>query len=236
MKYRISPVWIISFSQWLVILGWFNFSSLLPLIQRDLLLTSFQAGMVLSSFQFGYLLSVILVGRLTDRVKPRHIFIVFALITGTAGIMFAQLANSYWTAISLRFLVGFGLGGIYVPGLKYLSGLYPSRERGKVFGIFVGSLVIGSGSSFFIAAPLTALFNWREIILFTSCTAFVGAFMMFVYRLDPEPKKNAARSFFQSFSMIRNNKKLIQMNAAYMGHMWELYAFWGWIGPFMAFR
>jgi MFS family permease len=231
----ISPIGVISLSQWLVVMGWFNFSSILPSFQRDISLSSAQSGILMSMFQLGYLLSVIVMGNLADRMKPRLIFIASAKVAGTGGLLFAWLAEGFWRALIFRFIAGLGLGGIYVPGLKYLAGLYPSSQRGRVYGIYVGSLVVGSGSSLLTASPLSALFDWREIMAITSSTALLGAVIMLFYKVDPPLNRKLLRNTSKQLKILTGNKKLLQMNAAYMGHMWELYAFWGWVGPFLVF-
>lgn len=66
---RISPMWVISVSQWMIVMGWFNFSAVMPSVQQDLLLSSAQSGIILSTFQFGYLLSVLVSGNLADRTS-----------------------------------------------------------------------------------------------------------------------------------------------------------------------
>ncbi|WP_082683423.1 MFS transporter [Fictibacillus sp. FJAT-27399] len=231
------PLWLVSFSQLLTMLIWFNYSAILPSVKEEWGLTSGNAGIILSSFQCGYLVSVLILGHLSDRYNPRIIFILSAIVSGIGGVMFGLFANGFWSGLLYRFIAGIGLGGIYVPGLKYLSGLYPPHTRGKIFGIYVGALVVGSGGSLLISSPLISFFGWRIVVIITSIGAFLAAAMMLRYRVDPpiSPPTSVTSLKWKSFKPIFLNKKLVRMNLAYAGHMWELYAFWGWVGPFMVY-
>ncbi|MEH7014130.1 MFS transporter [Neobacillus niacini] len=234
-KYTLFPLWLVSFAQFLTMLIWFNYSAILPLVKEEWVLTSSQAGIILSSFQFGYVISVFLFGYMSDRINPKYIFIFSALIAGTSGLLFGIYANGFWSGLIFRIIAGIGLGGIYVPGLKYLSGIYPPETRGKTFGIYVGALVVGSGSSLLFSSPLISFFGWREVVVVTSIGAFLAAFMMLFYRVNPKMPESPPVMSLKLFKSLFSNKKLVAMNLAYAGHMWELYAFWGWVGPFMVY-
>ncbi len=229
------PLILVSFAQFLAMLIWFNFSAVLPFVQAEWHLTTGQSGLILSSFQLGYVVSVLIFGFLSDQMNPRHIFIVSSLIAGVSGLLFGLYASGFWSAFIYRTLAGIGLGGVYVPGMKYLVNIYATTIRGKIFGIYVGALVVGSGSSLLLAAPLNAYLGWREVIIVTSLGAFISSLLMIVYRYDPHPKEKTSPFSWALLRKVILRRPLIAVNAAYAGHMWELYAFWGWIGPFMIF-
>ncbi len=234
-KHSLFPLLLVSFAQFLTMLIWFNYSAILPIVKDEWGLSSSEAGIILSSFQFGYVISVFLFGYLSDRINPRYIFISAALIAGVSGLLFGIAAEGFWSSLILRIIAGIGLGGIYVPGLKYLSGIYPPETRGKTFGIYVGALVMGSGSALLFSSPLISFFGWRGVVAITSIGAFLAAFMMFLYKVNPKMPESPPDMSFALFKSLFSNKKLVKMNLAYAGHMWELYAFWGWVGPFMVY-
>jgi uncharacterized membrane protein len=60
--------------------------------------------------------------------NPKYSFVVGAFLAGASGVAFALFANGFWSALILRTLSGIGVAGIYV-----------------------GSLVVGSGSSLLIS-------------------------------------------------------------------------------------
>ncbi|WP_181832972.1 MFS transporter [Bacillus taeanensis] len=235
MKHSLFPLYLVSFAQLLAMLIWFNYSAILPIIKKEWMLSPDESGLLLSAFQLGYVISVFVLGYLSDRIRPRLIFIVSAIIAGIGGLLFGLCADDFWSGFLFRMLAGIGLGGIYVPGLKYLSGVYPPNKRGKIFGIYVGALVVGSGGALLCTSSFITFLGWREVVVITSVGAFIAAGMMFCYRIDPPLPEKPPKFSKVLLKSIINNKKLVKMNIAYTGHNWELYAFWGWIGPFMVY-
>ena len=67
----------------------------------------------------------------------------------------------------------------------------------------------------------------------TACGAILGSWA--VYRLGelPIPTSKLAVSLALFKKLL--NKPTLLINASYIGHMWELYTVWPWIGPFMVF-
>ena len=210
---------------------WFNFSAVLSPLRELWELTNFQAGMIVSVFQLGYVAAVLFFGFMSDSRSSQKILIVGALVTGTANLMFAFFAQGFYSALILRAISGIGMGRIYVPGMRLLAGIFDSESRGKAIGLYVGSLVVGSGSSLFLSGLLLGFMEWDMLIVITSMGAFLGAAM--VYRLGEIPFKAAASKL--DIGRIRKvfSKPNLAMNFGYLGHMWELYAMWPWIAPFL---
>lgn len=234
-KSALFPLYTVSLAQFLTMLIWFNFSAVFPLLQEEWKLTSFQGGIILASFQLGYVVSVFVFGFLSDRIRPKYIFIFASVFAGISGLAFALFAEGFSSALLFRTLAGISLGGVYVPGMKYLTSIYPPESRGKVFGTYVGALVLGSGSSLLVVSQLIAFYSWREVIMLTSIGAFIGAFLMIVSRSRETQTLRSEMPLLKSMKKVLVDKNLNAVHFAYVGHMWELYAFWGWIGPFMIF-
>jgi MFS family permease len=78
-------------------------------------------------------------------------------------------------------------------------------------------------------------YGWRMGILATSLPVFIGCFILW-FLVEEKPRENPNRN---SYTRIEEHSSKLSytepalISIAYMGHMWELYAFWGWIGPFM---
>jgi len=74
-----SRYWILTFlclGQLTAGLTWYNYSAVLPLLQKEWSLTGAQAGVVLSAFQAGYVIAVVALGFLSDRIGGRKVFIL----------------------------------------------------------------------------------------------------------------------------------------------------------------
>lgn len=213
-----------------------NAAAVLPALMAEWDLSSAQGGVILGAFQAGYVLGILIFGSLADRRSPRRIMALGAAGAGLAGAAFALLAGGLGTAAALRFLAGFSLGGVYLPGLKYLAAIFPPGGRGAAYGVFVASLVVGSGGSLLLAGPLLVWLDWRGAILATSLLALAGAALLATL---PDPPAAAAehaaqiRSLGQRLRAVVSTPGVAVVMLAYIIHTAELYAFWGWVGPFL---
>jgi len=241
MSSRYSVLTFLSLGQFTAGLIWYNYSAVLPLLQQEWSLTGAQAGVILSAFQAGYVIAVVASGFLSDRIGGRKVFILSAIETSLAGLAFATFAKDYFSAVIIRGLAGLGQGGLYVPGMRLLSQWFPSRERGKVLGIYTCALIASYAGALYVAAPVASTYSWQWAILLTSVWGLLGAALVFLFvRERPESKVEVEGSKAPPFShrpsLVRAalvNKPLGLLNLGYMGHMWELYGFYGWVGPFV---
>lgn len=230
-------------------LPWYNFSAVLPYLASDFSLTSGQTGLILSAFQMGYVLVVLITSRLADVIGPKRVVAWATLCTAISSTLFIWTARGFTSILLMRLLTGLSAGAIYVPGMAILANWFPSSQRGRVIGAYTGALTLSYAGGYFVAAPLAARFGWQTGILWTSLPAFFAAWVIFCLveegpdqSINPgetevshnQPKKPEPPSSLHHLPAPAGGYAgpgLI--TAGYMGHMWELYAFWGWIGPFM---
>ncbi|REK75583.1 MFS transporter [Paenibacillus paeoniae] len=228
-------LWSMAFAQFLVMQVWFNFSAIMPVIEMEWGLTASQSGFIIASFQVGYVVAIIIYSVLIEKYNPKSFFVYGAFVAGISGIAFAFFAQGFWISLLLRFLSGIGVAGIYVPGVRLLTGLFPPKERGKVIGIYVGSLVVGSGFSLFVSSLLLEELGWQGVILLTSFFSIVAACLVNRLKvpsvgISPIPIKIQWHVLKKVF-----RKQNLLVNGGYAGHSWELYAIWAWIGPFFVY-
>lgn len=226
-------------------LPWYNFSAVVKYISSEFSLNVNQTGMILSSFQIGYVIVVLITGWLADKVGEKKVVAWATLCTAICSTLFIWLAKDFVSILVLRLATGLSAGAIYVPGMALLSRWFEPRERGKVLGAYTGALTLAYAGGYFVAAPLAAVYNWRTGILWTSLPAFISAFIVFfLVKERPVEITNGIKVEDTKISKEKENidgKTVKQgrfsgpalITTGYMGHMWELYAFWGWIGPFM---
>ena len=223
-------------------LPWYNFSAVSKYIAEEFSLTVNQTGIIMSSFQAGYVVVVLVTGWLADRVGERKVVAWATLCTAIFSTLFAFLAKDFTSILILRLITGLSAGAIYVPGMALLSSWFPPDERGKVLGAYTGAMTLAYAGGYFVAAPIAAAYNWRCGMLWTSLPAFIAAFI--VFSLVKEKPSDILESV-KAVHEVKDGQEIkestlgkgyagpILITTGYMGHMWELYAFWGWIGPFM---
>lgn len=94
-------------------------------------------------------------------------------------------------------------------------------------GVMVGALTLGSAAPHFVRT-FQAGADWTLVIIISSCASAVAAFIFgFVLREGPFEFPRVKSDPRQIGSVLRN-KPVMLANLGYFGHMWELYAMWGW--------
>jgi len=210
---------------------WFSFSAIKPILADEWGISNTDAGYILSAFQLGYIAAVAVVGILADRYNTRAVFAVSALLAGLLNLAFAFLATGLWSGIGLRLLVGAAMAGVYTPGIKIVAGWFTPQERGRAVGVFVGALVLGSASPYLLAPVATGI-GWQALVVVTVVASVIAAAIMW-FIVEDAPQSTSAPFAFDP--RLLKDRPLRLMNFGYVAHMWELYAMWAWIGPFLIY-
>jgi sugar phosphate permease len=117
-------------------------------------------GVMASAYFYLYAAIQPPVGMLSDTLGPRVVTTVFALIA-CAGVLLFGLAPNMGVATAGRALVGIGVGGVFIPGLKIFSRWFKRSEFAAITGIF---LAFGNAGNLSASLPLTWLVvvvGWR---------------------------------------------------------------------------
>lgn len=213
---------------------WFTGTAALPQLAR-----AWNAGYGLTAWltiavQLGFVTGALLAAifNLPDVFRPDRIFVVSSLAAAAANALFAWLAAEHvFAALLLRFLTGAFLAGVYPTGMKLLAGWF--REgRGLALGIFIAALTVGSALPHAVEAA--GNLPWREMVLASSGFATVAA-MLVALGVHPGPYAAPQPPFnFHQVGQTFRQRRLRLANLGYLGHMWEVYSMWGWIGVLLA--
>ncbi len=210
---------------------WFSASAVVPSLLEAYPLSAFAQSLFTSAVQAGFVvgsLASALLG-LSDRVDPRRFFMVSALIAALANAAILLIEpTSIWVSL-LRFVTGACMAGVYPVGMK-LASTWAKGDMGLLVGLLVGALTLGS------AAP--HLFNafggldWRFTLAAASVSALVAGLLVNLVGLGPI--FTTAPKFDSGYVLWAWKIKALRLaNLGYLGHMWELYAMWAWIGVFL---
>ena len=139
---------------------------------------AFIAGAVFSAMGIAQLISSSPLGKLVDKIGPPKVLVVSLIYVGLFNIPQAYVTDFYQLAL-IRFLQGFGLGGM-LPALNtYLSSKTPREFTGQVFSYNQSSLFLGyflgavGGASLMAWLGFSTLF-WGSGGLFLISALWIG--------------------------------------------------------------
>jgi MFS family permease len=212
---------------------WFAGAATVPPLLAAGAITPGQAGWLTAAVQLGFVAGTLVSALLSlaDRLPARGLFLASALTAGaaTAAQAFAEPAGA--PAYALRFVAGAAMAGVYPVGMKLASG-WARGDLGLLIGIVVGALTIGSAAPHALPA-LTGALDPRTTYLAAGALAALGGLLILPFRAGP---LTARRPPFDPRHVLLavTDRRLCLANLGYLGHRWELYAMWAWIGLFLA--
>jgi len=227
---KLGSVTLIAFCQVAAMALWFSASAVVPALAAEFQLSKFAQAALTSGVQAGFVIGCLasaLLG-LPDRVDPRRLFAVSAGTGALANALLLTIDPGSLAAPALRIVTGACMAGVYPVGMK-LAATWAKDDMGLMVGILVGALTLGSASPHLFNA--LGGVDWRITLAAASVSALaasaliglagVGPRQVAIPRFDPRVVLTAWR-----------NLPLRLANLGYLGHMWELYAMWAWIGAF----
>jgi MFS family permease len=211
---------------------WFAASAVSGPLGARWSLDAAQAGWLTTIVQLGFVVgtAVSAMLNLADVIPSRRLFAgsAFAGAAVNAAIL---IAPSYGTALTLRFLTGFCLAGVYPPAMKMIATWFKS-QRGLAIGTIVGALTVGKATPYLVhAIPNVGV----DAVILTASAGAVLAALVVMTGFDEGPFPFAPRPFSWGLvATVVREKEWRLATGGYLGHMFELYAFWTWIPAFLA--
>ncbi|MEL6998609.1 MAG: MFS transporter [Pseudomonadota bacterium] len=232
MTSRSVSIAVLILSQIAVLSVWFSSSAVLVEMSAEAGLTTVDLAWLSTATQVGFALGAIVFGLAgwADRYDPRAVFAISAVLSASANALLLVAPIGGWEAVTLRALTGAFLAGVYPVGMKVAVG-WTVRNRGLLVGSLVGALTLGSAAPHLIAFSGGA--DWRVTISISSAVAASGGLAMLLVGLGPYHAR-APRLDLSAISLAWTNPRIRYAILGYIGHMWELYALWAWVGVIAA--
>ena len=222
-------VFTIVIAQFLATSLWFVGNIVVPQLPFSDLGRSDAIRSILAAVQFGFIAGTLLFALLaiSDRYAPSKVFLICAALGALVNLTLLAPSVSFNTILISRFLTGFFLAGIYPVGMKIASD-YFEKGLGKVLGYLVGALVLGTALPHFLNSLGVAI-NYKTITLLTSILALTGGLLVGLGVPNGPFRKAQQQIKLVGLSTMFKHRPFKAAAIGYWGHMWELYAFWGFV-------
>jgi MFS family permease len=227
---KAASIAIIALCQVAAMALWFSASAVIPALVAEFHLSGFAQAALTSGVQAGFVIGCLasaILG-LPDRVDPRYLFATSACTGAVANALLLAVDPASLAAPALRVVTGICMAGIYPIGMK-LASTWARGDMGLMVGILVGALTLGSASPYLFNA--FGAFDWRPPLLIASGCALAAAALIGLAGIGPNRAPTPRFDPHAALSAWRD-VPLRLANLGYLGHMWELYAMWAWIGVF----
>jgi MFS family permease len=205
---------------------WFSATAILPELATAFALSPASAAWLTNAVQIGFVIGALSlsISGLVDALPTRSLMALSAMLAAVSNAALLWVPDTAWL-FAMRLVTGLALAGVYPPALKLIATWFV-RGRGLAMGAAVGALTLGSSGPYLLRAIGTHM-AWHAVVAVSSALALLGALLLGFTDDGPyaaaRPKPDLRR-----IGAVLRDPALALANLGYFGHMWELYAMWGW--------
>jgi len=207
---------------------WFTSAAIMPDMALEAEIAPFRQALLSTGVQIGFVIGALTVALsgIADRIDPRRVFAVSAALAALCNLVLLIAPIGGAAAVAARVATGALLAGVYPVGMKIAVG-WGLRDRGLLVGLLIGALTLGNGTPY-LAAWLGGT-EWRLTVMAVSALAAIGGLLILFAGLGPY---HAQSPKFEpgAVRLAWTDRRIRNAYFGYLGHMWELFAFWAWIG------
>ncbi|MDE2822213.1 MAG: MFS transporter, partial [Chloroflexota bacterium] len=227
---------------WLVLLSLSLFVLLLPIasyvaalsaIKDELGLNNAGAGALFSAYLAGYAASALFLVPLSDRLGPKRIMYVSAVLSVAAHLLFPLTTHDIVVGVVLRAIAGVGFLGVYIPGLRLVARRFERNGRGSAMGLFVTAQYASHSGSLALTGWLMATMEWRDAYTLVAGLSAVSLPLIFLLARsvsDAPPEVSRGRLD----PTVLKSEPVQFVILGYTVHALNLYALRVWLPVFLA--
>lgn len=230
---RLASLAIVLLAQVAAMGVWFSSTTAVALIKRTQAIASGDEAMLTGAVQLGFVIGTVVSATLAlpDRYDLRKIFAASALMAAITTGALAVLPPTGPLVIALRLLTGVCMAGVYPVGIRLVA-TWAKADLGLLIGLLVAALTLGSASPHLIGGWQDL--DWRWVYLVAAMLAVISGVAIVFANIGPNIKR-ASRVDFSKVTQAWRDPAVRLANLGYLGHMWELYAMWAWLGLFLQY-
>ena len=230
---RSSALILVSAATFFSLSVWFSTNAISGALEMEKSIDESSIALLTVAVQLGFVFGTLLISftNLSDLLNARTLFAISTLLAALTNLLVIPLESTP-LLLAARFATGAFLGGVYPPAMKVIAGWF-TKGRGFALGTMVGALTIGSGSPHLLRSVFSE--NWQAVIIGSSILAVTGGVILrFAVTDGPHDVRGAKFNPRYLLGALAARGPRLALTG-YLGHQWELYAMWAWIGSFMLY-
>lgn len=226
----------------LSMLGFSTYAALLPELSALWRMSSAEAGIVGGAFFVGYVGTVSYWTALTDRADGRRVYLIGSTlaVAGCAG--FGLGATSFASALVFQVLLGAGVAGTYMPGLRLLTDQASGTAQSRYVAFYTSFFGIGTALSLAFAGFVAQAIGWRAAFVLSAVGPALAGLLV-LWGVTPAARKAAAPLAFSlaalfplgAWRRVVANRACAGYALGYGMHCLELFGSRTWLVAFLAF-
>ena len=223
-------------------LGFATYAALLPDLRDLWQLSNAEAGLIGSAFFGGYIATVSYWTAMTDRVDGRRIYVIGSLLAVAGEAGFGFWAEGLASAAFFQALLGVGVAGTYMPGLRLLSDRVTGPAQSRYIAFYTSFFGVGTALSLALAGVLAVTHGWRSAFIVSAAGPLLAGIVVFtlIQKTEKLAGKDVKFSLATLFPVAAWRKVLANRAAAgytlgYAVHCIELFGSRGWMVAFLAY-
>jgi len=223
-------------AQVLLVLSISIFAALLPDYRSAWQLNNTESGWISAMLFAGYTVAVPFLVSLTDRKDPKVIYLLSAGFGAFASFGFAWFAQGLWSALFFHAMIGVGLAGTYMPGLKALSDHIEDRYLSRATAFYTSSFGVGTGLSYVFTDIIAQAYSPSAVFFGSGVAGLVALLIVFVVLPAGHDNPDASQRWsWGDLKKVAQNRTSMAYTLCYMFHNWELFGLRTWVVTFLVF-
>lgn len=215
--------------------GFATYPALLPVLRAEWGLSNSEAGLISGIFFAGYMAATPVLVGLTDRIDARRIYLLATTLAFVGSLGFALFAQDLLSAMFFQAMVGAGLAGTYMPGLRLLTDQFQGATPSRAVAFYTSTFGLGTTGSLFLAGALEPVgWNWAFAAAALG-PLIAGPLVFFSVSARPIQAGGAAPGMLFDFRPVLRNREAMGYILGYAAHCWELFGLRSWLPAFFAF-
>jgi MFS family permease len=214
--------------------GFAAYTTLLPALQREWGLSNSEAGLVSGIYYAGFVAATPVLTSLTDRVDSRRVYLIACLVSCLGAAGFMLFAGGLASALLFQFLIGAGLGGSYMPGLKMLADQLEGSGQSRAVAFYTATFGIGSTFSILACGWIGEAYGWQAAFAWSAAGPLVAAALVNL-RMPRGRTRAAGQPALLDFRPVLRNRKTLPYIVGYTAHNYELFGQRSWMVAFLVF-